>query len=81
MAVGRRRMVAVRPLKLTTWKCGRVERAILEAIMGYLRRHPRAEWVPVEAIMAELRGRAKPSEVREAMRRLAKRRILEARYG
>ena len=81
MAVSRRRVVAVRPLRFTTWKCGRVERAVLGAVASYLRRRPRAEWVPVEAIMAELRGRARPSEVRDAMRRLAKRGILEARYG
>ena len=81
MAVRRGRVVAVRLLRYTTWKCGRVERAVLGAMAAYLRRRPYAEWVPLEAIMAELEGRAEPSEVREAVGRLARRRILEVRYG
>ena len=75
-----RRPRAVRVVRWTTWKCGRLERRILDAILAYLSRHPRAEWVPLEAVLAELRDE-RLSEVRDAMRRLVRRRILEVRYG
>lgn len=64
-------------LKNTTWKCGRVERLVVNYLRDQIRKFGRAQ-TPVREMLQhfKLKGKQK-SEFFDAMKRLEKRRIIK----
>ena len=64
-------------LKNTTWKCGRVERLVVNYLRDHIRKFGRTQ-TPVEEMLHhfKLKGKQK-SEFFDAIKRLEKRRIIK----
>jgi hypothetical protein len=63
-------------LRNTTWKCGRIERLVVEYLQAHLRRDGRP-WSNIKDMMQQFRLQGKQkSEFFDALRRLERRHII-----
>jgi hypothetical protein len=68
-------------LRNTTWKCGRIERLVIEYLNLHLRRYG-TPWSSIKDMIQhfKLKGKQK-SEFFDALRRLEKRRIISIKWA